>query len=155
MDIYFHLEHSFLKCLSTYSSFVNNTRNTHSEYYRTIWNSSKIMHCKEVKGKTVSIEVQFWHNIARCNESIVNVLEMEQSGACHGQGAMHAWQGISWEQWSRYCHKPRMLTKTIYTVWTTLQIQSPWKADDLLSLQYQWSFCFIISMQKLEPIQSL
>jgi hypothetical protein len=84
MDIYFHLEHSFLKCLSTCSSFVNSTRNTHSEYYRTIWNSSKIMHCKEVKGKTVSIEVQFWHNIARCNESIVNVLETEQSGACHG-----------------------------------------------------------------------
>jgi len=84
MDIYFYLEHSFLKCLSTYSSFVNSTRNTYSKYCRTIWNSSKIMHRKEMKGKIVSIEVQSWHNIARCNESIVNVLEMEQSGACDG-----------------------------------------------------------------------
>jgi hypothetical protein len=84
MDIYFHLEHSFLKCLSTYSSFVNSTRNTHSEYCRTIWNSSKIMHRKKVKGKTVSIEVQSWHSIARCNVSVLNVLEMEQYVACHG-----------------------------------------------------------------------
>jgi hypothetical protein len=85
MDIYFHLEHSFLKCLSTYSSIVNSTRYTHTEYCRTIWiNSSKIMHRKEVKGKIVSIKVKSWHNIARCNESVVNVLEIEQSGACHG-----------------------------------------------------------------------
>jgi hypothetical protein len=124
--IYFHLEHSFLKCLSTYSSFVNSTRYTHTEYCCTIWNSSKIIHRKEVKGKTISIEVQSWHSITRCNESVVNVLEMEQS----------------WEQWSRYRNRPRMLTKTIYTVWTTLQIQCLWKSRWLTELAISMKLLF-------------